>query len=167
LEPARSHWKCGLMIGLPPGCAPLRLMFSSRVAESAPSNDVGPEVRCVRRGVSSQHRFETARPFDAPIANPQQNAGWVPGIQLFAAIKVVCLAPLPSRCRSANLVHGFPPTTAVPEARFFQPRPSGPPGRFGAPATQRRTSSVVAYGWIERLLPRCSRAGGLLLSLSR
>jgi hypothetical protein len=95
--------------GSRPGCAPLRLMLPSRVAESAPSNDDGPDVGSVRRGAPSQHRFETARPFEAQTTYPQENAVWVPGI--------------PTRTRGFLLGSAFPrvgvpgsPPIAIPEA---------------------------------------------------
>jgi len=40
---------------------------------SAPSNDVGPATRQAQSGARSQHRFETARPFNANTAYPQDN----------------------------------------------------------------------------------------------
>jgi len=62
----------------------------ARLPESAPSNDVGPEVRRVRSGSPSQHRFETARPVDANPACPRENAGdtthrGVPGLIIVPA----------------------------------------------------------------------------------
>jgi len=48
----------------------MRLMLPSQVAESAPQTMKGPEVRHVRRGAPSQHRFESARPFEADTAYP-------------------------------------------------------------------------------------------------
>ena len=61
--------------------------------------------------------------------------------------------PCPGRCRCSG---------TCPHRR-----PSGPPGRIGVPATQRRTIGVVARGRRGGLRPRRWCAGGLPLSRER
>ncbi len=100
------------------------MMHPAQLPVSAPSNDVEPEWRHVWRDVPSQHRFETARPFEARTACPRKNAERVPGIRDCSprTMSRAC-APLPSR------THG-PKITSNEQRK--RPRPIGS-NRGGSP----------------------------------